>query len=291
MWKQICSKYNNQRPPPPTPTTKAGVVCMARSDAALESKWKRVTPLISYWMRCKNLALRNPKSGESAEGVDERAMSAYMRNPVHKHPFPYGTTYELIKDEPKWLLKHAKIMADAKMVSNAQRESVPEQLARVIDVTSASTKKPKGVKRARRSIAELGEKAKEEKKEEDNMREWLDTFTRKKELASLVLAAANRRSRADQDTANDVIVRTDLSRMTGERLKYYQDRQTLAKQDVKRELKKRVAEEATEVLEAAVATEAAAAFVTAAIATAVTPVTPATLVTPVEPIAPVAQPA
>ena len=211
-----------------------------------------------------------------------------MRNDLHKHPFPYHTTYEVVKDQPKWLLEHEKIMAEVDRSAKVARESVPEHLERVGVVSVASVKKPEGVKKARRSMAELGEKVKEEKKEEDTMRHWLDTYTQKKELAKIVLASADRRSRADQDTANDLIMKTDMSRMTGERLKYYQDRQTLAIQDVRRELKRRVAEEASEVLEASVAAKAAADFIAAALAAAVTHVTPVAAAAPVTQSAPVA---
>ena len=75
--------------------------------------------------------------------------------------------------------------------------SVPERLARVEDVTIAKTHKPEGVKTAKRSRTELGKKEEVEKREEDAMTTWLDTFTNRKELAKIVLAAADRRSRAD----------------------------------------------------------------------------------------------
>ena len=181
-----------------------------------------------------------------------------------------------------------RIMADVEKVANAARMLVPQQLARVVDATVASTKKSEGVKKAKRSRAELGRKEEEEKREEDVMTTWLDRFTNRKELAKIVLAAADRRSRSDQDTANDAIMDMDLTRMSDERTQYYLDRQELARQDVKRELKKRVAEEEAEVA-ASVAAQvaAAAAFVAIALAAVVTPVTAVTAAAPVSPVSPV----
>ena len=106
IWNQMCRKCNHQIPPPPTPTTKAGVVCQARTNNSLISKWKRVAPMISYWMRCMIFAMRNPKSGEDAAGVIKRAQILYLRNPAHKNPFSYLTTYEKVKDQPKWHEEH-----------------------------------------------------------------------------------------------------------------------------------------------------------------------------------------
>ena len=217
MWTQIRRKYNNQSDPPPIPTTRSGVVCAARTDGSLQSKWKRVATLTSYWTRCISFAERNPKSGEDAASVITRAQVLFLRNPLHKHAFPYLTTYELIKEQPKWLLEHKKIMEDVAKVARAAKESVPMQLARVVDATVASTKKPEGVNKSKKSRTELGSKKEEEKMVEEHMETWLDNFTRRKELAKIVLAAANRRSRADQETANDAIVDKDVTGMSDER--------------------------------------------------------------------------
>ena len=109
------------------------------------------------------------------------------------------------------------------------------------------------------------------------MTTWLDTFTHRKELAKVVLAAADRRSRAEQDTANDAIIDKDVTGMSDERRLNYLDRQELARQDVRRELKRRVDEvEAEAAASVAAQVAAAAAFVAAALAAVVTPVTPVT---------------
>ena len=96
-----------------------------------------------------------------------------------------------------------------------------------------------------------------------------------------MLESADRRFRSEQDKSNDIIMKTDMRAMTGERLQYYPDRQKLAKEDVKRELKRRKAKEEAPA-------NAFVFFVTAALAAAVTPVTPIALVAPAEPVAPTA---
>ena len=63
----------------------------------------------------------------------------------------------------------------------------------------------------------------------ENMETWLDIFTRRKEFATVVLAAADHRSRSDQNTANDAVMDKDLIGMSNERRQYYLDRRELAR--------------------------------------------------------------
>ena len=265
LWAKITIRYHSQDPPPPVPTNSRNQACQARNLSSLQAKWKRTTPLLSAWMKCHTLALANPKSGESEQGIIDRAMSAYMKNPLHKHKFPHLSTYELIKGEPKWKVECEKVVREARQASEATVETVIEQLDRQVDApTCASTKKPEGVKRARRSMNELAVMDREIAKVERKMESWLDSYTHRKELATIVIAAADRRSRSLQDTANDKIWPISTSGMEGDELEYYLERKMHALQDVRRETKKRAAEELAEA--EALRVDLAAAWAAAAVA-------------------------
>ena len=69
MWKKIGVKYHEQNPPPPIPVDAQGHICDPRNVVALTSKWKRIKPMFTVYMKCEMLAIANPRSGESMLSV------------------------------------------------------------------------------------------------------------------------------------------------------------------------------------------------------------------------------
>ena len=57
---------------------------------------------MAVYMKCHMLAISNPQSGEDAAGVVTRALKGYRT--YETKDFPHLTTYDIVKDEPKWRL-------------------------------------------------------------------------------------------------------------------------------------------------------------------------------------------
>lgn len=156
MWKKVGEKYHEHNPPPPVPTDKDGRICCARNVDSLISKWKRMKPLVMLYMKCDNLAIANPKSGENQEQLEERAMLLYRREKKGA-VFPYLSLYKILKPEPKWQLDtHQHAETARQRAGLASQATIQARIVRIADrePTVAGTKKPEGVKKARRTMAE-----------------------------------------------------------------------------------------------------------------------------------------
>lgn len=103
MWKKIGEKYNERNPSPHVPNDKDGRICVPRNVGSLISKWKRMKPFVTVHTMCEMLAIADPKFGESAQGLEDRAMLAYRRGKKGVE-FPFLSLYEILKPEPKWQL-------------------------------------------------------------------------------------------------------------------------------------------------------------------------------------------
>ena len=190
--------------------------------ASLSSKWKRARPLIALYMKCHMLAISNPQSGEDAQGVIARAMLLYRGTEIH--PFPHLSTHELIKDEPKWHLDCEQLAETVGCRTSVARLTVRQQLDRekAKEPTVVGTKKPKGVKKARRTIAEMSVKEKEIAREEAALQTYLDALTQKGQLGRSVVAEGSKRTRAMQEAVEDELMGTDTTGMDEASRGYYE---------------------------------------------------------------------
>ena len=213
MWKKITIKYHTDTPPPPVPVDSRGNFCLPRNEASLSSKWKRTRPLIAKYMKCHMIAINNPQSGEDAEGVLKRAMKLYKQ--TKSANFQFLSTYQLIKDQPKWRLDVAQLRETVEQQTGAAQQTVRERLAREAakEPTVIGTDKPEGQKKARRTMAEVSAKDKEIAEKEAALKSYLDALTEKKQLGITVLMEGSKRTRAMQEAVDDDLMRTDTTAM------------------------------------------------------------------------------
>ena len=272
MWKKIGEKYHEQNPPPPVPTDKDGRICCARNVDSLISKWKRMKPFVMVYMKCDMVVTANPKSGESEKGMEDRAMLAYRRESKGKK-FLYLSLYKILKVEPKWQLDVAQQTETARQRAGlASQATIQARIERIAErePTIASTKKPEGVKKARRSMAELVVKNKEERETEDALSAYLAAFTQKEQLGKTAMSEGARRTDvlarnviARTEATDDELMRTDTTGMDEETLAYFKIRKRhcvgrLLVKD-RQDLKDREAARMADVVAAAAEAEAEAA--------------------------------
>ena len=230
MWRKIGEKYHEQNPPPPVPTDKDGRICCARNVDSLITKWKRMKPFIMLYMKCDMMVTANPKSGEDQQGMEDRAMLAYRRENKGKE-FPFLSLYKILKVEPKWQLDVEQHKETARQRAGlASQATIQARIERIAErqPTVAGTKKPEGVKRARKTMAELVGKNKEEQATEDELSAYLAAFTQKEQLGRTVLKEGSRRTdalarsaRNDQEANDDNLMRTDTTGMDEESIAYF----------------------------------------------------------------------
>ena len=209
------------------------------------------------------MARANPQSGESEEGVIKRTHSAYMRTALFPTPFDHISTYNQIKDQPRWRLYNEEIEALARKAKEVVEPTMREKIMRrrITSVTAASTDKPEGVKKARRSQLELVAKMAEEVQEEEVMTAWMEVETDRKRIAKRVLEASWARTRAMQEKVNEKSMGTVLHGMTGDELQLHTLRKKHAMQEILKEESRReaeIADAAAEVRATADAADAAA---------------------------------
>ena len=210
-----------------------------------------------------DISQSQPTVGGERRRCYKRTHSAYMRTALFPTPFDHISTYEHVKDQPRWRLYNEEIDALARKAKDVVAPTVREKIQRqmITGVTAASTDKPEGVKKARRSQLELVAKIAEEVQEEAVMIAWMEVQTDRKRIAKRVLEASWGRTRAMQDKVNEKAMRTDLDGMTGDELQYHSLRKKHAMQDILREESRReaaIADAAAEVRAAADAADAAA---------------------------------
>ena len=155
----------------------------------------------------------------------DRAMLLYRRTEIH--PFPHLSTYELIKDEPKWHLDTEQLAETVKRRAAAARQTVRQQLDRekAKEPTGrflVGTKKPEGVKKARRTIAEMSVKEKEIAREEAALKTYLDALTQKGQLGRSVVVEGSKRTKAMQEAVDDELMGTDTTGMDEASRGYYE---------------------------------------------------------------------
>ena len=212
MWKTITQKYHTA-PLPPTPRDKNGKECLPRNEQSLISKWKRTRPMIAKYMKYELLAISNPQSGENAEGVTARAHDTYLKRELSE--FEHHTTYLLIKDEPKWKLDVKQTEETMNRQTNAAQDSVRERIerAKAKEPTVAGTKKPEGIKKARKTMVEISAKEKEVAREQAALTSYLDGIAQKGQLGVNVVAGGLKRIRVMQEELDDKLMDRDTSGM------------------------------------------------------------------------------
>ena len=187
----------------------------------MEQKWRRVRLQIGKYMKCHMLALAMPVSGENEVIFLARVMKAYRM--LEKSEFPFLTTYNLIKDKEKWKLDIYQMTKGVEQQTGAARRAVVELLERETEraPTVAGTRKPEGIKKARRTIAEMSAKDKEIAKEEAEIEAVLEAVSARGKVSMTALAQGIIRSRAMQSRADDHIMSVDTTGMDEERVEYY----------------------------------------------------------------------
>ena len=222
LWKKITNRFLNDLPPPLTPRDKGGKECLPRNIASLTSKWKRTRLMLAKYMKGHMLAISNPQSGENADGVVARSLKAYKDS--EGHDFAHLTTYDILKDEPKWHLDVAQLRDTLQQQTEAAQQTVRSRLEREAEKepTVAGTGKPEGVKKARRTTVELSAKEKEIAKEEQALVRYLDALTHKGKLGISVLLEGSRRTQVMQDAVDNDIMKTDTTGMDAVTRGYYE---------------------------------------------------------------------
>ena len=222
LWKKITYRFLNDVPLPPTPKDKRGKECLPRNIVSLTSKWKRTRLMVAKYMKGHMLAISNPLSGENAEGVIKRSMKAYKDD--EGHDFAHLTTYDILKDEPKWHLDVAQLRDTVQQQTGAAEQTVRQRLERETErePTVARTGKPKGVKKARRTTAEMSAKEKEICKEEQSLSKYLDALTQKGRLGISTMLEGSKRTQVMQDALDHDIMKTDTTGMDAVTRVYYE---------------------------------------------------------------------
>ena len=228
MWKKIHYKYHNDLPPPPVPRDSAGRECLPRNCDSMNSKWKRTRTMMAKYMKCHMIALSNPQSGENSDGVELRALGVYKR--TERSDFAHLTTYKVVKDQPKWRLDVEQLMrtvrdqtgaaVQSEEADQAERERIERGVPKT--PTSVGTNKPEGVKRARRTMAEMAGKAKEVVKEEAALSQYLDALSQRKQLGITIVAEGRDRTRAMQEKVDDDLMRTDTTDMDEKTARWFE---------------------------------------------------------------------
>ena len=232
MWKKITHKYHNEIPPPPVPKDILGNECLPRNENSLVSKWRRTRTLIAKYMKCHMLALSHPLSGEDAQGLLARTMTAFRRTEIHD--FPFISTYNILKDEPKWHLDVAQMVNTVNQQTGAAKKTVIELLAREAEKepTVVGTRKPEGQKKARRTMTEMSAKDKEIEKEEAELSGYLDAISQRSRISIAALARGSDRTKAIRSATDDKIMFMNTTGMDAETLGYHQLRRKHALEHV-----------------------------------------------------------
>ena len=232
MWVKITNKYHEPNPPPPIPRDAKGRQCVPRDLNSLQSKWQRIKPMITSYMKYEMLALANPASGESMSQTEQKALKAYRT--AKSKDFPFLTTYRILKNQPKWKLdveQHRALAAQRN--GTAQQTPLATRLARQQESapTVASTDKPQGVKRARRTMVEFAAKEKEEAKNENMLTAYLEAFQKRAAIGYSVMGEGGKRTAAiqynvvvQQEINDDALIGKDTSNMGEDEKTYFQIR-------------------------------------------------------------------
>ena len=222
LWRKITHRFLNDLPLPPTPRDKRGKECLPRNIASLTSKWKRTRLMVARYMKGHMLAISHPQSGENAEGVIKRSMKAYKDD--EGHDFAHLTTYNILKDEPKWHLDVAQLRDTVQQQAGAAEQTVRQRLERETErePTVAGTGKPEGVKKARRTTAEMSAKEKETLKEEQSLSKYLDALSQKGKLGISTMLEGSKRTQVMQEALDHDIMKTDTTGMDAVARVYYE---------------------------------------------------------------------
>ena len=99
--------------------------------------------------------------------------------------------------------------------TNVAQESVRERIerAKAKEPTVARTKKPKSIKKSRKTMVEISVKKKEVAREQAALTSYLDGFAKKGQLGVSVVAGGLKRSRMMQEEVDDKLMDRDTSRM------------------------------------------------------------------------------
>ena len=178
--------------------------------------------MIAKYMKYELLAIINPLSGENAQGIKERAHATYLKKELGE--FEHFTTYQLIKNEPKWKSDVQQTEDTVIRQTAAAEESVRERIerAKAKEPTVAGTKKPEGLKKARRTMAEIAVKEKEAAREQAALTSYLDGIAQKGQLGVTVVDGGLKRSRVMQEEIDDKLMDRDTSGMDAMAKSYFE---------------------------------------------------------------------
>ena len=222
MWKLIAENYHRALPPAPVPRDSDGNECQTRTQSAMETKWKRTRPLIAKYMKCVMLAENFPVSGENEIGFLKRVMDAYKKEEKNA-VFPFVDTYNNIKDNPKFRVDVAQLVRGLEQETGASRRCMVELLERekVSAPSVASTGKPEGIKKARRTTAEVAALEKEIAKEEGRLEVAIEDLTHRGKNFVTALAQSVVKSQALQSQVDVHIMSVDTTGMEPDMVEYY----------------------------------------------------------------------
>ena len=262
FWAAITEKYLNNLPPPPVPRDRKGNQCLPRTQNGMEQKWKRTRTLIGKYMNCHMLALSIPVSGENEKMFLERVMQAYVLQDKGHNRFEFLSTYDLIKENEKFRLDISSLVKGMEQQTGAARRCVAELLEREIGSapTVASTGKPEGVKKARRTMAEQKEKAKEIAIEEARLEAVVEELTHRRKNQTAAVAQGIIRDRVLQNQTDAAIFAVDMTDMDAMSVEFYTLRRKAALEharewEVEKEQARNSARDAMLAAEAALAAE------------------------------------
>lgn len=193
LWEKIHNRYQSLNPP--TPTDKNGNPGLPRTKQQLITKWGKMSPFLSAWLKAVCLAKANPKSGESAAQEQLRAEQLYAN--TKSGNVALLREYEVLSNNPKWMLDSANAEEQASRAGLAQQTPVKARLELVdkASPTCANTAKPHGVKKARKLKAGLAAQAIEEKELEGRLSGWVEHYGRRAEIGIASNEVASERNR------------------------------------------------------------------------------------------------
>lgn len=127
----------------------------------METKFRRVRESMGWWMSSSITVETFPVSGEDANGKTKRKHELYRIKSKGKC-FKHTDLYDEIRENPKFLIDMSSIVTALEVQTGAQRNFIPQLLKRAAEnnPTVVGTGKPEGIKKARRTLLELKEKAK-----------------------------------------------------------------------------------------------------------------------------------
>ena len=188
---------------------------------------------LSKILKCVAFALANHKSGEDATQDLAHAMEMYKTN--EGHDFAYFEEYKILSVNHKWsVMTAATDEQAARRAGISQQTPLRNRLELVAEAspTSLNTRKPLGVKKARKIKAGLAEAQREEAEGEKKMEEWAEKFSARKAIGLAAVKASTDRIEVMESFADDLMMLRDTSLIPAEMLEPFMIRRALGVQRI-----------------------------------------------------------